>query len=323
VTLVEVLQSKSRWLIDEVGYVPALTRRRRLLLAKAETWPVFCHLILTYDPWRFVEKPERWDEMSDEHRCNFYASERYQRATERAFKKAKLKRHVGEFLRRLRRKIGHFEAYVAWEFQGNGMLHFHILINRPAHLVEKFIERVEDKLGYERRTYEDLWRRGTAEVTEGNLETCKYVCGYVAKGVNNPAWLDWYSSRTRLSSTTRGFFPPQERRPGGPPGVRPRRAGGDRTIREIKRNPKRHLRTMLRISIDRIRPETGEIVCLYRHVDMDMRTYIERVAPQVGLAGCEDKGMEGRATLHPFGTLLLDQLLYCGEERAVKCGDTS
>lgn len=159
------------------------------------------------------------------------------------FHLARDRRHVGEFIRRLRRRVGYVEYFKGAEFQTDGFIHWHLLICGRARIPIETINA--------------CWPWGFAWVTRASGEQVAYVtkgAAYAAKGSEVlPDFLNDMSSDTKLLSTSRGFYGPPEKRPAST------RHGGTRdvpTIGEVRRDSSLSLRLHLRAVLD-----TGEMIC--------------------------------------------------------------
>lgn len=267
VAAVQVLQIKSRWLPEEFGYVAAGFRSRGKLLAKQAADPgrSWSHITLTYDP-------KRWE------------------SPEACYRASRTKRHVGEFMRRLRLELGaDVEYFRVIEFQKNGMPHYHVLADR-AWFSHALLMR--------------LWGFGFVFIKPAATEQFRYVSKYITKGIDPPDWLCKFSASIRLASTSRGFWGETAARPASPPsGVK----RGTRTIAEIRANPAKHLRCMLRVILD-----TGEI--MFRNANMAINPCL-KFLQAAGLEFEPGRTIEGQVDLvagDPAG-VSLEQLLHCGE----------
>jgi hypothetical protein len=154
------------------------------------------------------------------------------------FNKAREERHVGEFIRRLRRELGtDVEYFKATEFQQDGFTHFHVLIHAKGHKGMIGCEKLTDLWGWG-----FVWERPVGATEVGYAS--KGV-GYAAKGADSlPGYLLDRSSGTKLNSSSRRFYldpdPPREKRPP----VTHRKLP---TIRQIRADAQLSLRVHLRL----------------------------------------------------------------------------
>lgn len=324
VVAVEALQAKSRWLADVDGYCPPGFRVRKKLRMKAGKWGArsegVCHVTLTYDPWKWIEKPEGWAGWSDDDKAFFYSGPKWQAMCKQAYLDSRRRRHVAEFVRRLRAEIGDFEWFRVLEFQENGQIHFHVLMTRDWISHAKLVR---------------LWRHGYAFVRPVVDKTFGYLTKYLTKGVDAPQWLHEFSPSLRMTSAARGFWDEVgfgRRRivgeveavagddDGHASGSAAAAGVGDRhrvvprvmrrrlasTIGEVMAQPMKHVKSMLRIVL-----ETGEEV--HRLGTMNLLTTVH-IFNVLGLMGGCEPGSLGRASFMPVPGLRisLDQLLHCG-----------
>jgi len=308
VVAVDVIQTKSRWDEEGLGYVPGGHRWRGKLIAHVQgavrVGRKFQHWILTYDPWLWgVEKPAWWvdwslkpaDDPQYALKLEFYATPAFQDACWKCFRSSKTARHTGECVRRLRLIYGHFYYCVVIEFQKNGMPHFHVLT---------FLPRMEH--GIVKRA----WTHGGVRFSDGDVTRAKYVAKYVSKAVEIPEWLAdpdrRVGSRLRLVSCSRGFWGEgvaAEKRSVSSEASRRRPYP---TIAEVRASPARWRKTMMRIVL-----ETGEVV--YHHAVMEIDACV-RYLGRFGFLGGMEVALAGKASLilQAGRECLLDQLLYCG-----------
>jgi hypothetical protein len=315
VVAVHVLQSKSRWDEEGLGYVAGGFRWRGKLLAHVknavQAGTSFQHWTLTYDPWRWgVEKPAWWvewgrkpeDDPQSELKAEFYRSQEFQDSCWRCFKSSKERRHVGECMRRLRLLYGRFEYCSVIEFQRNGMPHFHVLV---------FLPRMDHDVVLR------AWKLGGVRYSNGDVKRAKYVAKYVSKAVEAPDWLvdpdRRVGARLRLCSCSRKFW--------GEGATAERASRSDEaaarrrpcpTIAEVRACPARWRKTMMRIVLG-----TGEVV--YNHANIAIDACVSYLG-RLGFLGGMEPGLVGKAslTLMPGWKCLLDQLLYCGAAGALR-----
>lgn len=330
VVSVKALQNKSRWLPEVPGYCSSGFRTRTRLRLKGAKWRErgegVVHLTLTYDPWQWVQKPAGFDAMTPDEKSAVYASDAFQKGCNRCYLESRKRRHVGEFVRRLREEFGDFEWFCVVEFQGNGQVHYHVLINRP------FLDHGK---------VWKLWRFGFCLLRPCVDSTLGYLTKYLTKGVDVPTWLLSFSSALRMTSTSRQFWDEigggrsrgdaaageGDRREGFPGGERvaaglsaavfgagfddaiTQRRGVPPTIAEVRADPSKRVKVMLQCITS-----TGEQ--LHRSVKMNIYACMDALQ-RMGYAAFdfEDEGGSCRFAPAQGAVCLLDQLLHCGEAK--------
>ena len=299
VVAVELLQSKSRWTPDEVGYVPSGFRYKKRLRKVIEG--------LQGDgvPWLFVTLTFGAEKSGYErHRAE---SGLVSADCERCFNEARRKRFVGEWIREIRRRLPRLELNYCCvkEFQADGMLHFHLIVSGAKYLDKSMVEEV--------------WGRGFVKVQHASEKHVGYLCKYLCKGIareDQHPWLRAYSQRLRLTSSGRGFWGPSEVR-GAAAAESPRTRGPAKTIGHAWDNPGKYVRTMVRVIYD-----TGEFQT--RHVDKNIDAMMN-LCLKLNLSGGWAKSATGRpsdgmAKFCAAGvSVRLDQLVHCGKEYIDSC----
>jgi hypothetical protein len=154
------------------------------------------------------------------------------------FERSRRRRHVGEFVRKLRRCGYRVEYFKAAEFQkSDGFIHFHVLL-----------------FGYVKIPIEvisECWRWGYCWIVKASSEQVAYASkgvGYAAKGTEGhvPDYMLGKSSATKLTSTSRHFYlDPAPSRDGAP-----KRIGQSHhyaSIGAVRADPSLSLRVHLRM----------------------------------------------------------------------------
>lgn len=269
-------RTRSRWTSLPDTVERGRGRRRRRLLAKCEATGLHrCRKIeLTYN-----RKDQNGDTLPPEY----------------FFDQSKAKRHVGEFMRRLRRRYPHAEYFKASEFQQAGYVHFHLILCNVPDIPKLYLD--------------SLWGHGHTWITRVSPQQVGYVSKgllYASKGVDElPAFMCQRSSLTRLNSTSRHFYLDEPKR------TKPAKRAKDQryvpTIGEVRSRPDRYVRAHLCMVL----AETGEE---YRATlrDGDESRLVHRLI-ELGFAPAEEFRDKPEVRSCRYVPSLVSET-YCGED---------
>jgi hypothetical protein len=229
---VEALITHSRWTPGQPGVERGKARRYVRLLAKVGTTGV--------GEWRKVELTFARVNVPEFTRqgCRWVNADGSQRDAGAWFDLARKYRLVGEFIRRLGRRLGLPKEYFkASEFQQDGWLHYHVLIRVPGRR-----RMIGHKLLTQLWGWGLVWER---PVDQGAIAYASKGVAYASKGIGAvPDYMHGKSRLTKLTSTSRGFYlDTVKRKPSEKSGKR-RTVG---TIGELVEKPRTGLRTKVKV----------------------------------------------------------------------------